>query len=117
MKVVQDLRQQGYVAAVRGRAGGIRLGRPAAEINIGAVVRHTEDGFDLADCGSCIIAPACALTGALAAALAAFMRTLDEYTLADLVDHRRDSLRNLLAGLQPRTADTSLGSSPDTSLA
>nr|WP_295374708.1 Rrf2 family transcriptional regulator [uncultured Sphingosinicella sp.] len=96
MKVVHDLRKEGYVAAVRGRTGGIRLGRPASEINVGQVVRHTEEGFDLADCGSCVIAPACALTAALAEALAAFMRTLDGYTLADLVDQRRDSLRNLL---------------------
>jgi Rrf2 family nitric oxide-sensitive transcriptional repressor len=32
MKVVHDLRKEGYVAAVRGRSGGIRLGRPAGEI-------------------------------------------------------------------------------------
>ena len=30
MKVVHDLRKQGFLDAVRGRTGGIRLGRPAA---------------------------------------------------------------------------------------
>jgi Rrf2 family nitric oxide-sensitive transcriptional repressor len=93
MKVVHDLRKAGYVAAVRGRSGGIRLARPAEEINIGDVVRHTEEGFDLVDCGSCIIAPACGLTGVLREALTAFMRTLDGYTLADLVTNRMDALR------------------------
>ena len=29
------------------------------------MIRHTEDGFDLTDCGGCVIAPACGLTGAL----------------------------------------------------
>ncbi|WP_293881988.1 Rrf2 family transcriptional regulator [Sphingomonas sp.] len=85
MKVVNDLVNAGYLASARGRFGGIRLAKPAAEINVGAVVRHTEDGFDLVDCGECIIAPACGLTGALRQALAAFMRVLDGYTLADLI--------------------------------
>ncbi|MGV3479215.1 MAG: Rrf2 family transcriptional regulator [Sphingobium sp.] len=90
MKVVNDLAREGYVASVRGRFGGIRLGRPAGEINVGAVVRHTEDGFELVDCGGCVIAPVCGLTGALDEALAAFMRVLDGYTLEDLLARRAD---------------------------
>ena len=97
MKVVHDLRQQGYVAAVRGRSGGIRLGRPANEIAIGEVVRHTEEGFDLVDCGSCLIARACGLTGVLGEALRAFMAVLDRHTLADLVQDRGEALRALFA--------------------
>ena len=93
MKVVHDLRKAGYVDAVRGRTGGIRLARPAEEINVGEVVRHTEEGFDLVDCGSCIIAPACTLTGVLGQALGAFMQTLDRYSLADLVVPRMEALR------------------------
>ena len=88
MKVANDLVNAGYLESVRGRFGGVRLARPAAEINVGAVVRHTEEGFDLVDCGSCVIAPACGLTGALAEALAAFMAVLDGYTLADLLQKR-----------------------------
>ena len=88
MKVVNDLVNAGYLESVRGRFGGIRLARPAAEINVGTVVRHTEEGFDLVDCGSCIIAPACGLTGALAEALTAFLKVLDGYSLADLSAQR-----------------------------
>lgn len=90
MKVAHDLGKAGYVASVRGRFGGLRLGRPAAEINVGEVIRHTEDGFDLVDCGSCVIAPACGLTGALHEALAAFMAVLDGYSLEDLLGRRMD---------------------------
>jgi Rrf2 family nitric oxide-sensitive transcriptional repressor len=97
MKVVHDLRKEGYVAAVRGRSGGIRLGRPAGEIVVGHVVRHTEEGFDLVDCGSCLIARACGLTGVLNEATAAFLAVLDRHTLADLVDNRADALRALFA--------------------
>jgi len=85
MKVVNDLVNAGYLASARGRFGGIRLARPPAEINVGAVIRHTEDGFDLVDCSDCVIAPACGLTGALRQALAAFLAVLDDYTLVDLI--------------------------------
>ena len=95
MKVVHDLRKGGYLDSVRGRAGGVRLARPPAEINVGDVVRHSEGGFDLVDCSSCLIAPACALTGALREALGAFMDVLDGYTLADLVDEQGAALRKL----------------------
>ncbi len=94
MKVVQHLAAGGFVETVRGRNGGLRLATPAEEINVGAVVRHTEESFDLVECASCVIAPACGLTGVLDEALAAFMAVLDRYSLADLVVRRRK-----LAGL------------------
>lgn len=96
MKVVHDLRKEGFVEAVRGRSGGIRLARPAEAVTVGEVIRHTEGGLDLVDCGSCVIAPACALTGALRAALKAFMDVLHGYTLADLVSERQNGLRALI---------------------
>jgi len=100
MKVVSDLVGAGYLDSVRGRSGGVRLARPPSEINIGAVVRHTEDGFDLVDCGSCVIAPACGLTGALAQALSAFMKVLDGYTLENLTSRRLD-MAGLFDGVKP----------------
>jgi len=90
MKVVNDLSNAGFVATVRGRYGGIRLGMKPSEINVGALVRHTEEGFELVDCGSCVIAPACGLTVALSEALTAFMAVLDGYTLEDLLAKRFD---------------------------
>jgi Rrf2 family nitric oxide-sensitive transcriptional repressor len=88
MKVVNDLARAGYVASVRGRSGGIRLGRAPEAINVGEVVRHTEDGFDLVDCGACVIAPVCGLTGVLSDAVGAFLAVLDGHTLADLMAAR-----------------------------
>lgn len=90
MKVVQDLGRAGFVETMRGRNGGLRLARPASEINIGELVRHTEGGFDLVECGSCVIAPACGLPRMLAEATHAFLATLGRYTVADLVARPAD---------------------------
>jgi Rrf2 family nitric oxide-sensitive transcriptional repressor len=95
-KVVHGLARAGYIASARGRGGGIRLARPAEEIVVGEVVRRTEDGFQLFDCGACLIAPACGLTPVVSEALAAFLGVLDRYTLADLVV-RNDAMRALFA--------------------
>ena len=90
MKVVSDLVGAGYVESVRGRGGGIRLARSPADIMIGSLVRHTEEDFDLVDCGSCLIAPACGLTSMFDEALAAFMAVLDSYSLADAMARKGD---------------------------
>ncbi|MXO67133.1 Rrf2 family transcriptional regulator [Altericroceibacterium endophyticum] len=84
MKVVNDLTSAGYLETVRGRHGGVRLAGPSAQIIVGEVIRYTEEDFDLADCASCVIAPACGLTGALNHAVEAFLSVLDGYTLEDL---------------------------------
>lgn len=93
MKVAHDLGKAGYIESVRGRSGGIRLAQPADRINVGEVVRQTEQGFELVECGTCVIAPACGLTGVLDEALAAFMAVLDRYTLADLLLKRSKLMR------------------------
>lgn len=89
MKVVQELNSEGYVTAVRGKNGGLRLSRPAEEINIGALVRNTEQDMALVEClgdnNRCVIAPACQLKNVFTEALEAFFKTLDRYTLADLL--------------------------------
>ncbi len=69
---------------MRDRTGGIRLAHPPAEIKVGAVVRHTQESFELVECRSCVIARACGLTGVLHEALAAFLAVLDRHSLADL---------------------------------
>jgi Rrf2 family nitric oxide-sensitive transcriptional repressor len=84
MKVVQELGKAGLINTVRGRSGGIKLARPASKISVGEVVRLTEDGFDLVDCGSCIIAKACGIRGILKEATQAFLAVLDRYTFGDL---------------------------------
>jgi Rrf2 family nitric oxide-sensitive transcriptional repressor len=91
MKVVSA----GYLESVRGRHGGIRLARPPEQINVGALIRHTEEDFELVECSSCLIASACGLTSMLDEALAAFLEVLNGYTLADVLARRPDFSRFL----------------------
>jgi Rrf2 family nitric oxide-sensitive transcriptional repressor len=89
MKVVNRLVQQGYVEALRGKGGGIRLARPAARIRVGTIVRETEEDLAvmgcLAEAGFCRIEGCCVLRRALREATQAFLETLDGYSLADLL--------------------------------
>lgn len=89
MKVVNALTRAGYLKAVRGRSGGLTLGKPASEILVGDVIRQTEPDFALVECfttgNRCAITNCCRLRGALREALEAFVASLDRYTLADLI--------------------------------
>jgi Rrf2 family protein len=49
-KILQPLVENGLVETVRGRNGGVRLGRPAEKITLFDVVRVTEDSFSMAEC-------------------------------------------------------------------
>lgn len=93
MKVVHDLGKKGFISSVRGRAGGIRLSRPAYQINVGDVIRRMEGDFggqlQLLDCPACPISTRCGLRGVLDEALDAFLATLDNYTLCDLMKRSR----------------------------
>jgi Rrf2 family nitric oxide-sensitive transcriptional repressor len=93
MKIVHQLGVAGDVETTRGRNGGIRLAQPAADINLGKVVRRTEVDMDLVPCfgdtESCGISSACLLKGVLEEALGTFLTVLDRYTLADLITPRR----------------------------
>jgi Rrf2 family nitric oxide-sensitive transcriptional repressor len=104
MKIVSDLSRKGYLDTVRGRAGGIRLRRPPRDINIGQVVRETEDKLDIIGClgqrGYCRIERVCVLRGVLDDAIQAFLAILDGYTLADLIKPQR-ALSSLLVLDQP----------------
>jgi Rrf2 family iron-responsive transcriptional regulator len=99
-KILQPLVENGLVQTVRGRNGGVRLGKPANEITLFDVVRATEESFAMAECfendaADCPLIDSCALNEALRKALGAFFEVLESYTIEDLVK-ARPSMRNLL---------------------
>lgn len=89
VKVVHNLGINGFISTSRGKHGGIKLARPAQEISVGEVVRHTEPDFDLLECfnpetDQCVITKSCNLKFVLFEARNAFLEILDRHTLADV---------------------------------
>lgn len=109
VKIVHELGRAGYFETQRGRGGGFRLARPAAEIVIGDVVRLTEGPLDLVECfnpelNTCPLIGVCKLSKALMRATRAFMEVLDDLTLADIASNRGELLERIAPLEQGRTA-------------
>jgi len=90
MKIVHKLATLGYIETVRGKGGGMRLARQAEMINLGDVVRNTEESMNIAECfeagnSSCILTQTCILKSILVEAKKSFFVTLDLYHLSDLI--------------------------------
>jgi Rrf2 family transcriptional regulator, nitric oxide-sensitive transcriptional repressor len=105
MKVAYQLGQAEYLETVRGRNGGLRLGKAPDQIVVGEVVRTMEPDFAVVECenpnGYCRIAPCCTLRSAMREAVQAFLEKLDQYTLEDLL-RPKSKLRRLLGVDQER---------------
>lgn len=99
-QVIHLLAQKGYLRTIRGRSGGLLLGRGPEEITVGEVFRDFEAVLPFTECfagheNTCPLAGACRLKCVLADALAAFYAQLDSVTVADLVTGN-DDLQSLL---------------------
>ena len=87
-KVAAKLVKNGWVEAIRGRSGGLRLAMQPANISIGQVLRVLEGHNEVIDCNKleCRLKNACELKSLLAKAYAAFFNVLDQHTLADVTN-------------------------------
>ncbi|MGF1904857.1 MULTISPECIES: nitric oxide-sensing transcriptional repressor NsrR [Aliivibrio] len=93
VKIINKLGQEGFIKTVRGKNGGICLGRPADQIIIGEVIRSIEP-FNIVNCAPefCHITPACRLKTALAKAKQAFLDELDQHTIQDMLTENNELL-------------------------
>jgi len=102
-KLIKPLVDAGLIETVRGRHGGIRLGRPAGQITLLDTIRLTEENFAMAECFeeevNCPLVDNCDVNAALHEALGAFFNVLDGYTIADLAGKRRSLRARLGLGL------------------
>ena len=90
MKVVHQLGMDGLVDTIRGRNGGLRLKKEPGDINIGQVVRRSESDFYMAECfdidsSQCLFTSACVLKTVLVEATDAYLKVLDQVSLAQLI--------------------------------
>ena len=111
-KIVPILVRGGFIITSRGRAGGLKLARPATEIGIGDVLRVTETTHVEAECTGgtslpCGIKRAAPINRLLGEALQAFISVLDKHTLAELISARPRDLALLeVAPTKKRRATT-----------
>lgn len=89
-QVIHHLAQRGFLKTVRGRAGGLKLGRAMDDIRVGEVFRVFESNLPFTECmdsaeNRCPLVNCCRLKCALSEALDAFYATLDRMTLRDMV--------------------------------
>lgn len=94
-KIVFILSRAGFIAAVRGPSGGVKLAKPAASIRIGDVVRAIEvTDVEIDGETGAAVAPQRG-TGSINRvfddAMSAFVSVLDQHTLADLVQQRKST--------------------------
>lgn len=99
-QVIHGLAQKGFLRTVRGRCGGLALGRPAEKICVGDVFRTFEGNLPFTECFSirenhCPLSASCRLKCALSDALAAFYGSLDKLSLRDMVSENAE-LQDLL---------------------
>ncbi|PCI04303.1 MAG: transcriptional regulator [Hyphomicrobiales bacterium] len=106
-KILKPMMDVKIIESVRGRNGGIRLAKNAADITLFDVVRVTEENFALAECfddenSDCPLIDSCGFNSALREALNAFFEVLGKYTIADMVAARPNI--NFLLGIEEMEA-------------
>ena len=88
-KVVHKLASCDYILSLKGRSGGLRLEKEPQEINLGEVLRITEDNMNIFTCfqeDTCpLLNGGCRLKAVSHGALQAFLNKFSEYTLQDLL--------------------------------
>lgn len=97
-KVAQRLVQENLVISQRGRGGGLKLALTPEAINIGKLIRKTEN-LEMLECFgdecACPIESVCILFSAMRKAQKAFLDVLDSYTLADVVKNKQRLMQSL----------------------
>jgi Rrf2 family nitric oxide-sensitive transcriptional repressor len=86
-KVVQRLQRMGVLVTTRGRAGGVALAEHAQTFTVGQIVREFEGQEEVVACDEppCPLRSGCRLRSALGRAQQAFLASLDEVRLDDLI--------------------------------
>ena len=93
-KIIHKLAKTNYVISIKGRGGGLKLGMEPKDINLGEILKITEDNLNIveyfsSDSISCNLNCECKLKPVLNDALNSFKLKLklklSEYTLADII--------------------------------
>lgn len=89
-KVVHKLAKTDYIISTKGRNGGLKLGLDSGKINLGEVLKLTEENLNLVECmntpDSCpLMKDGCKLKGLISKSLKVFIKEMEQYTLEDIL--------------------------------
>lgn len=89
-KVIHKLAKTDYLISIKGRCGGLKLGLPPEQINLGEVLRITEDNLCIVECikneETCrFMTKECKLKGVIQESLNQFIEVFSKYTLKDVL--------------------------------
>jgi Rrf2 family nitric oxide-sensitive transcriptional repressor len=94
MKIVQKLANEGIIKSVRGKRGGIKLGKAAKDIDLRTIIELMEVTLKPVDCETqpCRLNPGCKLKKILFKGQEQYMEYVGQYTVADLTKLSRSEL-------------------------
>ena len=88
LRVVAELSKGGFIVTYPGREGGLKLARPAAEINLRQVVTYFESNFTVSEClhggGTCPFDHSCPVRCSWARLQAVILQELENTTFDEL---------------------------------
>ena len=89
-KIIHKLAKTAYITSIKGRTGGLKLGLEPKDINLGEVLKVTEDNLNIAECfnkeNTCpFITDGCKLKGIMNKSLKEFVKEFEQYTLEDII--------------------------------
>lgn len=89
-KVINKLAKTEYIISTKGRNGGLKLGLEPKEINLGEVMKLTEENLNLVQCMNSpelcpLMTNGCKLKGILSDSLFKFIDEMKKYTLEDIL--------------------------------
>lgn len=90
-KVIHKLGKTEYIKSIKGRSGGLKLGLQPKEINLGEVLKLTEDNLNIVECfnkeNTCpFIKNGCKLKGIINKSLNKFIEEFSQYSLEDILN-------------------------------
>jgi len=86
-KIIHTMAKKDLITTTRGKGGGITMAHPADQMKVGDVIRAMEGTAEIINCDTpqCPLVRMCELRSILRKGQNAFLDTLDEYTVADLI--------------------------------
>lgn len=98
MKIVQKLANAGFVQSIRGKQGGIKLGKAADDINLRTIIELMEATLKPIDCTSqpCKLNPDCGLKSILFTGQKKYLDYVGQYNLADITKNNGNGSKSVI---------------------